>query len=290
MVGSGSGWHARSQFVDVDGVRAHYVEKGHRSVDRPSVLLIHGILVSSWSWRFNLDAISRNSHVLALCQKGHGWSHKGPGDYTLVEMAEFVRGFLEAKGIEKIDLVGHCLGGAVSLQFAIMYPNRVRRMVLVGAAAVPVRLGILLSLQQPQLDLAYKAAFRPTVFRVLLRTLAYRNFPIDDDYMDGFLKPLRLDGSIVSSVSVFRNLQAGLKQLFPRVREIEHPSLLIWGRHDRLVPLRSGLILNRLIASSQLEVFPECGHCPPEEEPARFNALIERFLGQPEKLVFRAQS
>jgi len=280
MDGSALGWHSCSQFVDFDGMRAHYVEQGQPSDDAVPVLLIHGILVSSWAWRFNLDAVSQNRHTIALCQKGHGWSDKGPGDYRLTDMADFVRGFLDAKGIERVDLVGHSLGGAVSLQFAIMYPNRVRRLVLVDTAAVPFKMGGILRFQQPQLKLAYRAAFRPTLFKFLLKTLAYRNFPIDDDYMDGFLTPLRLDGSIVSGVSVFRNLHEGLKQLFPRLQEIEHPSLLIWGRHDRLVPLRSGLILNRILSTSKLEIFSDCGHCPPEENPARFNALIDDFLGR----------
>ena len=122
---------------------------------------------------------------------------------------------------------------------------------------------------------------RPFVFKALLRTLAYRNIPIGPDYMRGFMAPLRQPGAIAAATLVARNLQPGLRTLFPRLGGMTSPVQLVWGAHDRLLPLQSGLLLNRILPTSRLEVFPHCAHCPMEEDPPRFNRLVREFLSQP---------
>jgi pimeloyl-ACP methyl ester carboxylesterase len=247
----------------------------------PTVILLHGILVSSWSWRFNLDALSRHFRVIALCQKGFGWSGKGNDDYTLWSLARFVTDFMDAKGIEQADLVGNSLGGAVAMAAALQRPEKIRRLVLVDAAGVPIKRGSgLLKLQMPRFTWLYRAAFRPWILRLLLRTLAYKKLPIDDDYMDGFLTPLRRDGSIKSGVSVAKNLGNGFKELFPRLRQLHQPVQLIWGGYDRLVPMRAAQILESVLPNSQLTVFDGCRHCPHEEDPVLFNRAVIDFLSQ----------
>lgn len=272
------GWHAESRFVDLDGWTAHYVEAG----TGPPVLLLHGILVSSWAWRFNLEAFGRRFRAIALCQKGHGWSGKGRDPYTLRSLADFVLAFMDHLELDQVDLVGNSLGGAVSLTLALNHPDRVRRMILVDPAGIPFR-GVdpFLAVQSPLLGPAYRFAGRPFVFRMLLRTLAYRNIPIDKNYMRWFMAPLRERGAIGAAALIARNLQPGLRALFPRLGGVRHPVQLVWGAHDRLIPLEAGLILNRVLPTSRLEVFSDCAHCSMEEDPPRFNRLALDFLSGP---------
>ncbi len=277
MGGLRQGWHPDSRFVDLDGWTAHYVEAGQGQ----PVLLLHGILVSSWAWRFNLNPLSQHFRVLALCQKGHGWSDKHADPYTLGSLADFVLRFLDRMKIDQVDLVGNSLGGAVSLTLALEHPDRVRKLVLVDSAAVPLRvINPLLAIQSPFLIPAYKVAGRPFVFKVLLRALAYRNIPIDTNYMRGFMAPLRQRGAIAAAAHIARNLPPGLRDLFPRLGGMTRPVQLIWGAHDRLLPLRSGLLLNRILPTSRLEVFSHCAHCPMEEDPPRFNRIVTEFLSE----------
>ncbi len=247
----------------------------------PPVILLHGILVSSWAWRFNLDALSRDFRVIAVCQKGHGWSGRNGEDYSIGALAAFVRGVADRLDLGRVDLVGNSLGGAVSLKLALDSPERVRRLVLVDPAAVPLRfVHPVLSLQSSHLSPLYRAILRPMLFQVLLRTLAYRKLKIDRHYMEWFMTPLRRKGTIAAASRVTRQLQPGLREIFARLGEIEHPVQLIWGKHDRLVPLKAGLILNRVLQTSRLEVFGECGHCAHEEDPDRFNQVVADFLSE----------
>ena len=278
MVDDCKGWHSQSRFVDVNGWPAHYVDMGGFGF---TVILLHGILVSSWAWRFNIDALSQHFRVIALCQKGFGWSGKGADKYTIWSLSRFVTDFMDVMGIEKADLVGNSLGGAVAMAVAVQRPERVRSLVLVDAAGVPIRHGSgLLKLQAPRLTMLYRAAFRPWLLRFILRTLVYEKLPIDSNYMDGFLTPLRRDGSIKSGVSVAKNLGVGFRELFARVSSIQQPVQLIWGRHDRLVPVRVAEVLNSSIPQAQLMIFDDCSHCPHEEDPVRFNRAVIEFLNR----------
>jgi pimeloyl-ACP methyl ester carboxylesterase len=135
-----------------------------------------------------------------------------------------------------------------------------------------------LALQFPVLTPVYRTFGHAAVFRLLLTTLAYRNTPIDSNYMHWFMAPLKQSTSIGSAVRVCRMLQRGLLELFPLLSHLSHPVLLVWGSHDRLIPLKAGLILNRTLPNSQLEIFRHCAHCAMEEDPERFNALAVNFL------------
>jgi len=243
-------------------------------------VLLHGILVSSWAWRFNLDALSQHFRVLAVCQKGHGWSGRNADDYSIGALARFVSRLLDKLGIDRFHLVGNSLGGAVSLRLTLDEPHRVDRLILVDAAAVPVMRSIdrIMAVQSGILAPVYRTFGRPWVFQLLLRTLAYRALPIDRHYMEWFMSPLRQKGTIKAAVHVIRELQPGLQQIFENLHKIERPVQLIWGRHDRLVPLKAGLILNRTLPTSRLEVLSHCGHCAHEEDPERFNEIALAFL------------
>lgn len=244
------------------------------------VVLLHGILVSSWAWRFNLGPLSRDFRVMALCQKGHGWSGKGRDPYTFASLADFVLRFLDTLGIERADLVGNSLGGGVSLRLALDHPDRVRRLVLVNPAAVPFPVGDrFLRLQSARLAPLYQAIGQRAVFQLLLRTLFYSNLAIDDAYMDGFMAPLRREDAMAAAVTTASNLQRGLRDLAPSLGRVRQPALIVWGRRDRLVGRRAISDLHSALPNAQLDVFDHCAHCPMEEDPERFNRRVSDFLG-----------
>lgn len=272
------GWHPRSRRVRLPGGFAHVVDTGG---DGPAVVLLHGILVSSWAWRFNLDALAGRFRVIAICQRGHGWSHRRGEDWSVASLSRFVLRVLDELGVERAHLVGNSLGGAVALRLTLDHPGRVGRVLLVDPAAVPYKgLGSFLRFLHRGLGPVYRAGARPFVFRTLLRTLAYRNIPIDDHYMRWFMAPLRQPGSIAASVAILRQLQSGLRSLFDQLRAQppSHEFQLLWGSWDRLVPVRAGEILAQVLPNSRLEVWPHVAHCAMEEDPERFNRLTMDFL------------
>ena len=92
------------------------------------------------------------------------------------------------------------------------------------------------------------------------------------------MAPLMQGGSFRSAIRVISSLNDGLRELFPRLESIRKPTLIVWGAKDRLVPLKAAHILNQRLYGSDLVVFEECGHCPMEEAPDRFNRLLIDFL------------
>ncbi|PKN56719.1 MAG: hypothetical protein CVU56_14695 [Deltaproteobacteria bacterium HGW-Deltaproteobacteria-14] len=272
-----TGWHPESRFTTVAGVRCHYVDVGPR--DAPTLVLVHGIAVSSWAWRFNLPTLARHFRVIAPCQKGFGWSGRDRGDYSVGALARFVLGLLDHLGVARADLCGNSLGGAVALWIAEHHPERVRRLVLENAAALAdQRPWHLLHTQVPALGPLYRALIGPTLFRAGLMALAYKNLAVDSDYMAGFWTPLAAPRSIQTLLAVARRLPASLAEVDRLLPTVRHPALIAWGQKDGVLPVSGAYALHRQLPASRLVLYPASGHCPHEEEPARFDAMLVRFL------------
>ncbi|MGH7277805.1 MAG: alpha/beta fold hydrolase, partial [Candidatus Rokuibacteriota bacterium] len=115
---------------EVDGLSLHYVVEGRG----PAVVLIHGLGGFAESWRHNMAALASRATVYALDLPGFGRSAKPRGGgYGLQYFARAVHGFLDAVGVAQASLVGHSLGGAVALTYALMHPLRIERLALIGA-------------------------------------------------------------------------------------------------------------------------------------------------------------
>jgi len=276
-----TGWHPASRFTTIDGVRCHYVDVGPR--DAPPLVLVHGIAVSSWAWRFNLPRLTRHHRVIAPCQKGFGWSGRDRGDYSVFGLSRFVTGLLDRLDVGRADFCGNSLGGAVSLWIAQHEPHRVRRLVLENAAALEdQRPWHLLHTQIPALGPLYRSLLGPTIFRAGLMALAYKNLAVDSDYMAGFWTPLAAPRSIATLLAVARRLPGSLAEVDRLLPTVAQPTLVAWGEKDGVLPVRGAFALHRRIPGSRLVLYPECGHCPHEEDPARFDAMLLRFLDAPD--------
>jgi len=277
-------WHPKSRFFEVDGLRAHavVVEPRLPSPDSQTFLLLHGIAVSSWAWRKNLDALSEHHRVIALCHKGHGWSGRAKVDLDIPSLSRFVLGAMDHLRIDHATFVGNSLGGGVSLWTALNNPDRVDRLILVNPASHMNQLPWpLLRSQIAALAPVYNALIGPTLLRIPLAAIAYRNLPIDRDYMAGFWAPFTEKGSMRSLVATARALPNAITALDERLKDIVHPTLIIWGERDGLLPAATAHRLVRKIPGARLVLIPEAGHCPHEESPARFNGLVLDFLATP---------
>src|SRR5262245_2623032 len=114
--------------AEVDGLTLHYVTAGRG----PAVVLVHGLGGFAESWRHNISAISRVATVFAVDLPGFGRSSKPPARYRLADSARALHGFIQAMGLDRVAVVGHSLGAAVSLTYALTHPARVERVALLG--------------------------------------------------------------------------------------------------------------------------------------------------------------
>lgn len=278
-------WHPAGRRLFIRDAFAHAVvlEPRHPSADSQTFVLLHGIACSSWAWRFNVEALSENHRVIAICQRGHGWSDHPKSGYAIPELASFVTGTLDALGVAQPAIfVGNSLGGAVSLHLAIHEPQCVAKLLLVNPAAHPSQLPWpLLRTQVGLLKPLYRTFVGPTLLRLPLRTIAYRNLPIDREFMAGFWTPFTSKGAIHSLVETARAMPDEIVRLQQQLHRVTQPTLILWGNKDGLLPAKSAYAIQRHLPHARLVFFEEAGHCPHEECAGRFNALALQFAQTP---------
>ncbi|MCL1913034.1 MAG: alpha/beta fold hydrolase [Eubacteriaceae bacterium] len=245
------------------------------------VLLIHGSGpgVSSWAnWGKVMPKLSANRRVLAIDMLGFGYTDRPEGaEYTMAVWIKQAIDFIDAMGLGQVDLVGNSFGGALAIALAVEYPEKVRKLVLMGSMGVefPITFG---------LDSVW--GYTPSLenMRALLDLFAYDREIINDD-----LAKMRYEASILPG------FQESFSAMFPVPRQywvesmarneakipgIKHPALIIHGREDQVIPIDTSLKLFSLIEDAQLHIFGRCGHWTQIEHTDKFVELLENFLAE----------
>ena len=257
------------------GIATNYHDVGSGA----PVLLIHGSGpgVTAWAnWRLVLPELGKTCRAIAPDMVGFGYTERPAGiEYSMDGWVDHAIGLLDALGIEQTDLIGNSFGGAIALALAIRHPQRVRRLVLMGSVGVPFPI-------TAELDAVW--GYEPSLqaMRGLLDIFAHDRSLVTDE-----LAELRYQASIRPG------FQESFSAMFPAprqrwvdamasaeadIRAIQHKTLVIHGRDDRVIPLSNSLTLNRWIDDSQLHVFGRCGHWVQIEHSADFNHLVGHFL------------
>jgi pimeloyl-ACP methyl ester carboxylesterase len=265
--------------IDVAGIATNYHDLDTATGDQPPLLLLHGSGpgVSAWAnWRTVLPGLSHNRRVLAPDIVGFGFTDRPAGfAYTRQNWVEHLLGLLDALQLPTVSLVGNSFGGALALWLASAHPERVHRLVLMGSAGVGFPL-------TPGLDAVWGYQPSPEAMGQVMRYFADDHSRITDD-----LVRLRYEASIRPGVAeAFSSMfpaprQRGIDALAltdDEITRIPHPSLLMHGRDDQVIPLQTSLRLHQLINDSKLHVFGQCGHWVQIEADNRFVELVDAFL------------
>lgn len=270
-------WHATGRWTDVAGFgRVHHVSVG----SGPDVVLLHGFVQSSWAWRLNLDALAEHHTVHALCLPGSGWSDKPRhAGYRLATQAERVLRWCDAVGLVRAHWVGNSLGGALALQVALLAPDRCDRLVLVNPAGRDLGIfNVALALQHAAWEPLLSVPGVKLALRLGLRHVAYADLARDRAFVQQFLAPLDTPGARHAALVVAQHYGRDLRALEARLPDLAHPTLVLWGEGDGIVPQRTAARTAGLLQNARLEHFDCSAHCPMEEEPRRFNRELFRFL------------
>lgn len=249
-------------------------------------VLLHGFGGSSFSWRTWEAPLARHGHVVMVDLKGFGSAPKpDDGRYAPRDHAELIHVLIVQRNLRRVTLVGHSMGGGVALLTALRLldegAGRLHRMILVAGAAYPQRL-------PPFVALAKRGRLATGLLRVLgarrvvrfvLRTIVFRPDSVTRSQVEGYADPLVTAGARSALVSTALQIRPpDLEATTGRYAEIDVPVLLMWGRHDRVVPLAVGEQLNRTLPQSHLAILEECGHLPAEELPVESMEVVEAFL------------
>lgn len=235
------------------------------------MVLLHGWLESWNPWRGTMEALSRSYKAYALDFWGFGESGKQGGTFTVGDYVAMVNQFMDRLGIERAPIIGHSMGGTVSLGVALDYPGRVERVTVVGSPIVGDGLALLLRLSA----------------RRSLAGLFYRFFSLGSRLLSPiyardwrtWYKMFEKDLSRTTLESFHYSI-ASLRHtdLRPRMHEIEVPVLGIYGRIDRIVDPGQRKVLAESAPTAEISYFENSGHFPMLDEPERFYRTLVEFL------------
>jgi pimeloyl-ACP methyl ester carboxylesterase len=272
------------RWLDLPDGRMRYLKAG----SGPPIILIHGLMGYSFSWRFTLPALAPHATVYAIDNLGAGLSPANEGmDCTVRATAERVLQFADALGIKDFDLLGtsHGGGGAIMVAAICAETNdaRLQRLVLVAPVNPWSAHGKRLA---PFVGSAFGSMFfRNTIERwrsldyLWLRRMFGDGSRIPPDSLEGYRLPALKNHVLRHALRIVGNWTADLAALeaaLPKIRD--YPTLLMWGTKDRAVDFRSAEPLRRNFREARLVAFEGVGHLPYEEAPEDFNRALVAFL------------
>jgi pyruvate dehydrogenase E2 component (dihydrolipoamide acetyltransferase) len=256
------------EFVEASGRRLRYLKLG--DAGGPPILFIHGFGGDLNNWLFNQPPLSEQHTTYALDLPGHGGSAKQVGTGDVGALTAAVCDFMAAKGIAKVHLVGHSLGGAISLDLALNHPDLVASV----TAVAPAALG-------PEISMEYIDSFMSTSrarkLKQVLEMLVHDPALVTNDMVEDVLKYKRLDGVDAALNTIAGACFAGGRQrleLESRLGEIRAPVQVIWGREDRIFPASHA---EGLPGSIRVTVIAGAGHLVHMEKAAEVNELVGRL-------------
>jgi pimeloyl-ACP methyl ester carboxylesterase len=273
-----------SRFADGAGVELHY----HVAGDGPPLVMLHGGGPGAPGWsnfKQNLQTLSEDFTVILVDQPGFGRSEK-PKEYDVPFWrfsARSVCGLLDTLGLDKVSFVGNSLGGGTTLQFALDYPDRADRLVLMGPGGGAFNIFSTDPTEGIKLLMGWNAPPGPSKEKLeaFLRIMVYDQSLITESLIEeryaAATIPENLEGQFAALVSMASDPKGS--QLWRRFDEISHPTLLTWGRDDRVLPLDGSFMALKMIPDVRLHVFSRCGHWAQLEQQAEFDAQVRIFLG-----------
>lgn len=227
-----------------------------------------------------MQFLGQSYRTYALDFWGFGESGKKRNTYQVSDFVSLVDQFMEKLGIARAPLVGHSMGGTVSLSVALQYPERVSKVTIIGSPVVGSSLALPLKL----------AGFRPIAWLLFTMFPTFRKAmriaspficsdPRFPDMMDRDLSKTTLESFLVSIASLRKT------DLSPYVHQIGVPTLGMFGDKDNIVDPNQGKALEQGLPTARIERFDRAGHFIMLDEPQLFMQNLKDFLDTPEETV-----
>ncbi len=246
--------------------RLHYREAGKG----PAVILLHGLGGDGSRWTSLMQTLAPDFRVIALDQIGFGQSDKPLANYNHAMLAEFLAEFAKTIGASKATLLGHSMGGYVAIYAAVHHPEMVDRLVLVdgGGLVYAPRSDHLIQIQNGS-TLAETREYFELMFYD-------KSYVTDAMVRDNYARRLH----VAFTISKMQEARAkGLGRVSEaEARRIRVPTLILWGKQDRLLNPSDADVLDRLIPNSKAVLIDASGHIPQLEQRDQFNRLVQKFL------------
>jgi pimeloyl-ACP methyl ester carboxylesterase len=250
------------------------------------VLCIHGFGASLYSWRNFVDPLSQDYQLILIDLKGCGDSPKPPDSrYSTRDHADLIFKFILDQDLRNLTLVGNSFGGALSLFLSIMLlekePGRLRSLVLIDAGAYKEYIPGYLKLIGVPIIGAAAIYLVPAKYaaKSILKLAYYDPGKITKEQIEAYAAPIAAPGGKHALLETGKQIiPPNIDELVTKYKDINVPTLIIWGKQDKIISPKVGDLLDQAIPNSTLKWIDQCGHVPQEEKPEETVPLVLDFL------------
>ena len=249
--------------VSVQGIATHLFEAG--PVDAPPLLYLHGMLLGNLWLAFH-ESLAQNFHLYAPDMPGFGLTPRPDWMRDVSDYILYFRDLLDTLELRQPAIVGHSLGGWMAAEMAVWYPERVSKLVLANAAGIRVK-------GQPIADIfaMYPQELLAACFDNLVAAAPLIPPAINEDYLMSQYRQMTTLAALAWNPSFDKKLER-------RLAWVRCPTLIVWGKNDRLIPAAYGEAFQHAIPNAELVTLEGTGHMPMFEQHEAWSRVIREFL------------
>ena len=250
----------------------------------PPLIALHGFGATSYAWRYLAPALAERHRLYLIDLKGHGASPRpDDGHYSLDDNAALVQKIIQANDLRRVVLIGNSLGGGVALMVALRLAmndsNRIAAIVLIDSTYI-MKVPLIIKLLRTPVIGTIAISMLPARLsvRLALSYITMNRKWITPVVLDAYSANLLFPGGKAALIQTARQGELrNVDKLINKVRRLDVPTLIIWGREDPLIDLSVGKRLKADIHNSRLCVIDACGHLPHEEKPDIVLSAVNEF-------------
>lgn len=270
-----------SEFIEIEGMQVHYRDEGEGF----PIVLLHGTAASLHTWDDWATALNKDYRVIRLDLPAFGLT--GPnteGDYSIVRYTKFLDNFLGQLNLDKFHLAGNSLGGNIAWNYAVDYPDKVDKLILVDASGLPTHKSQPWIFKMAKTPILNSLFLRLTPRKIIKKNLEqvyeddskitdklvrrYHDMALREGNRRAFIDRAKTDFKLENTIHI------------ERLKKLKNETLLIWGENDSWIPLANGKQMHSLIKNSQLRIIKNSGHVPMEENPKESLSVLNAFLNE----------
>jgi pimeloyl-ACP methyl ester carboxylesterase len=256
----------QSSRVEINGLGVHYFSSGQGE----PLIIVHGGGDGASAWMKNIAVLSRKYRVYIPDMPGFGTSQSLEGNYNIAEMVDFVDQFASLMGLKKFHLMGHSLGGGISLHYALKYPQKIRKLVLVSSLCLGKEIAWWVRMFSPPVVCQSAGKALNSLFKGIR-------------YVAKYFGPWEIVEPVSKTSIQIGSCIATLTEqticLLSQLPDIVVPTLVMWGAKDPIVPSTQAYAAAKLIPDCQVKVFDNCGHSVYRDRLNEFSNELTGFLG-----------
>jgi pimeloyl-ACP methyl ester carboxylesterase len=257
------------KFTKIDNLLVRYLDKNKSGIP---LLLLHGLGGSIESWSNNINFLSTKFRIIALDLPGFGLSDKPKISYSIKFYMSFLEKFIKRIKLNHLFIIGSSLGGHIAVEFALKNRKMVDKLILISpAGSLPKSFKGTIELKR------YVSIVNARSSRDIGRILtSIDTSMVNPSYADITFKRLSLPGAKEAFISALKG-SARAQRYNNQLEKIDTSMLLIWGKKDRMIPLK---FIRPFMehGNSRIIIFENCGHRPHVENPRLFNKVVKNFL------------